>query len=70
MIMLSNPAKCAVLIKLVNLWLEKVVVWFQPHGYGPTRFLRKILEEILEYTNFRKMMKLDELKFLRRRKLL
>jgi UDP-N-acetylmuramate--alanine ligase len=26
---------------------EKVVAWFQPHGYGPTRFLRKdFVEEI------------------------
>ena len=26
---------------------EKVIAWFQPHGYGPTRFLRKdFVEEI------------------------
>ena len=26
---------------------DKVVAWFQPHGYGPTRFLRKdFVEEI------------------------
>jgi UDP-N-acetylmuramate--alanine ligase len=26
---------------------EKLVAWFQPHGYGPTRFIRKeLVEEI------------------------
>lgn len=36
-----NPAKCAASIKACQPLAEKVVAWFQPHGYGPTRFLRK-----------------------------
>lgn len=35
-----NPAKCAAAIKGVQALSNKVVAWFQPHGYGPTRFLR------------------------------
>lgn len=35
-----NPAKCAAAIKGVQPLATKVVAWFQPHGYGPTRFLR------------------------------
>lgn len=35
-----NPAKCAAAIKGVQAVSEHVVAWFQPHGYGPTRFLR------------------------------
>ena len=38
-----NPAKCAASIKACQPLAEKVVAWFQPHGYGPTRFLRKDL---------------------------
>lgn len=42
-----NPAKCAASIKACQPLAEKVVAWFQPHGYGPTRFLRKdFVEEI------------------------
>ena len=36
-----NPAKCAASIMACQPIAEKVVAWFQPHGYGPTRFLRK-----------------------------
>ena len=36
-----NPAKCAASISACQPLAEKVVAWFQPHGYGPTRFLRK-----------------------------
>ena len=36
-----NPAKCAASIKACQPLAQKVVAWFQPHGYGPTRFLRK-----------------------------
>lgn len=35
-----NPAKCAAAIKGVQAVSSHVVAWFQPHGYGPTRFLR------------------------------
>lgn len=42
-----NPAKCAASIKACQPLAEKVVVWFQPHGYKPTRFLRQdFVEEI------------------------
>lgn len=35
-----NPAKCAASIMACQPIAPKVVAWFQPHGYGPTRFLR------------------------------
>ncbi|MFT3679671.1 MAG: Mur ligase domain-containing protein [Ferruginibacter sp.] len=35
-----NPAKCAASIAACRELAPKVVAWFQPHGYGPTRFLR------------------------------
>jgi UDP-N-acetylmuramate--alanine ligase len=35
-----NPAKCAASINACQQVAPKVVAWFQPHGYGPTRFLR------------------------------
>lgn len=35
-----NPAKVAAAIASVQPLAKKVVAWFQPHGYGPTRFLR------------------------------
>jgi UDP-N-acetylmuramate--alanine ligase len=35
-----NPAKCAASIAACQDIAPKVVAWFQPHGYGPTRFLR------------------------------
>ncbi len=42
-----NPAKCAASIKACQPLADKVVAWFQPHGYGPTRFLRQdFVEEI------------------------
>ena len=42
-----NPAKCAAAIKGVQPLTNKVVAWFQPHGYGPTRFLHNdFVEEI------------------------
>ncbi len=42
-----NPAKCAASIKACQPLAEKVIAWFQPHGYGPTRFLRQdFVEEI------------------------
>lgn len=35
-----NPAKCAASIMACQPIAKKVIAWFQPHGYGPTRFLR------------------------------
>lgn len=35
-----NPAKCAASIQACQYIGPKVVAWFQPHGYAPTRFLR------------------------------
>jgi UDP-N-acetylmuramate--alanine ligase len=36
-----NPVKCAAAISACQPLATKVIAWFQPHGYGPTRFLRK-----------------------------
>jgi UDP-N-acetylmuramate--alanine ligase len=36
-----NPVKCAVSIAACQQIAPKVIAWFQPHGYGPTKFLRK-----------------------------
>jgi UDP-N-acetylmuramate--alanine ligase len=35
-----NPVKCAVSVKACQPVAPKVIAWFQPHGYGPTKFLR------------------------------
>ena len=35
-----NPIKCAVSIEACQQLAPKVIAWFQPHGYGPTKFLR------------------------------
>ena len=36
-----NPVKCAMSISACQPLSSKVIAWFQPHGYGPTRFLRQ-----------------------------
>lgn len=42
-----NPAKCAASIRSCQFPNRKLLAWFQPHGYGPTKFLRKdFVEEI------------------------
>jgi UDP-N-acetylmuramate--alanine ligase len=42
-----NPVKCAASIEACQPIAKKVIAWFQPHGYGPTKFLRKdFVEEI------------------------
>lgn len=42
-----NPAKVAAAIRACQPMSGKVIAWFQPHGYGPTRFLRNdFVEEI------------------------
>ncbi|HEY9364248.1 MAG TPA: Mur ligase domain-containing protein [Chitinophagaceae bacterium] len=35
-----NPVKCAVSIQACQPIAGKVIAWFQPHGFGPTKFLR------------------------------
>ncbi|MBL7743284.1 MAG: UDP-N-acetylmuramate--alanine ligase [Chitinophagaceae bacterium] len=35
-----NPVKCAAAIHACQPIAPKVIAWFQPHGYGPTKFLR------------------------------
>ncbi len=35
-----NPVKCAGSIAACQPLAPKVIAWFQPHGYGPTKFLR------------------------------
>ena len=35
-----NPVKVAAAIRSVQPLAKKIIAWFQPHGYGPTRFLR------------------------------
>jgi UDP-N-acetylmuramate--alanine ligase len=35
-----NPVKCAAAILSCQPIAPKVIAWFQPHGYGPTKFLR------------------------------
>ena len=42
-----NPVKCAAAIKACHPVAKKVIAWFQPHGYKPTKFLRnEFVEEI------------------------
>ena len=42
-----NPVKCAAAIQACQPIAPKVIAWFQPHGYGPTKFLRHdFVEEI------------------------
>ncbi len=44
-----NPAKCAASIRACQPIAPKVIAWFQPHGYGPTRFLKNdFIDEIAE----------------------
>lgn len=42
-----NPVKCARSIQACQPFSEKLIAWFQPHGYGPTRFLRNDFVEEL-----------------------
>ena len=35
-----NPVKCAAAIEACQPVAAKVIAWFQPHGYKPTKFLR------------------------------
>jgi UDP-N-acetylmuramate--alanine ligase len=40
-----NPAKCAASIEACQAIAPKVIAWFQPHGYAPTKFLRNDFTE-------------------------
>jgi UDP-N-acetylmuramate--alanine ligase len=40
-----NPAEVAAVIKACQQIGEKVIAWFQPHGYGPLRFMHEELAE-------------------------
>lgn len=35
-----NPVKCAAAIEACQPVASKIIAWFQPHGYKPTKFLR------------------------------
>lgn len=35
-----NPVKCAAAIRACRPVAPKIIAWFQPHGYKPTKFLR------------------------------
>ena len=52
-----NPVKCAASIEACQHIAPKVIAWFQPHGYGPTRFLKN--DFIHEFKNI--LRKEDEL---------
>jgi len=44
-----NPVKCAAAIRSCQPVADKVIAWFQPHGYIPTKFLRAdFVKEIYE----------------------
>lgn len=44
-----NPVKCAAAIRSCQPVTDKVIAWFQPHGYTPTKFLRTdFVKEISE----------------------
>ncbi|NJO89554.1 MAG: hypothetical protein HC831_11845 [Chloroflexia bacterium] len=44
-----NPAKLAASIKACQFPESKLIVWFQPHGFTPTKFLRtEFVKEISE----------------------
>lgn len=44
-----NPAKLSASIKACQFAKSKLVIWFQPHGFKPTKFLRdEFVKEIVE----------------------
>jgi UDP-N-acetylmuramate--alanine ligase len=45
-----NPAEVAAAIKTCQLIGKKVYAWFQPHGYGPLRFMHEELSEKVAHT--------------------
>jgi UDP-N-acetylmuramate--alanine ligase len=45
-----NPAKLAASLKACQAISSRVLLWFQPHGFGPTRFLRDEFAKELNFT--------------------
>jgi UDP-N-acetylmuramate--alanine ligase len=45
-----NPAKLSASLKACQAISERVLIWFQPHGFGPTRFLRNEFVKELNFT--------------------
>lgn len=45
-----NPAKIAASIKACQPVGTRLIAWFQPHGYGPTRFIRHELVQEIAHT--------------------
>lgn len=46
-----NPAKIAASIRACQAFTAgRIIAWFQPHGFGPTRFLRKELAQEMAQT--------------------
>ena len=44
-----NPVKCAAAITACQPVASKVIAWFQPHGYKPTKFLREDFVKEIAY---------------------
>jgi len=40
-----NPAECAAAIRACQAFGDRVLAWFQPHGFGPLRFMHEELAE-------------------------
>lgn len=45
-----NPAEVAAVIRACQQIGQRVIAWFQPHGYGPMRFMHKELSEMVGAT--------------------
>lgn len=45
-----NPAEVAAAIKACQQITPQVIAWFQPHGYGPLRFMHDELSELVSRT--------------------
>ena len=45
-----NPAKIAAALKTAQQAGKRVWLWFQPHGFGPTRFLRSDFVQVISDT--------------------
>ncbi len=57
-----NPAKIAASIKACQPLGKKLIAWFQPHGFGPTRFIRKdLVAEITAALNPKDSMWMSEI---------
>lgn len=45
-----NPAEVAAIIRSCQTMSTRVIAWFQPHGFGPMRFMHKELAELVSQT--------------------